>query len=179
MNSPHPSDGTGRARLQPSLPSPEGSAGASPYQARGKPAQGVHIFSGQPTIVFVTVCTKDRSRWLACDEAQRLLLDAWRQAEDWLVGSFVLMPDHLHLFAAPRDLQFTIERWIAFWKSRFSKSHHHADWLWQAHSFHHRLRREESYSQKWLCAQENPVRAGLAGKIGEWPYQGTIHELRW
>ncbi len=45
--------------------------------------------------------------------------------------------------------------------------------------FHHRLRREESYAQKWVYAQENPVRAGLTERVGMWPYQGTVHELRW
>jgi hypothetical protein len=85
----------------------------------------------------------------------------------------------LHLFAAPRDLSFTVERWVAFWKSQFSKAHGHEDWIWQAHAFHHRLRHDESYSQKWLYVQENPVRAGLVKEIGQWPYQGTIHELRW
>ena len=146
---------------------------------RRKPAQGVHIDFNQPTIVFVTACTKDRKRWLACEEAHRLLVDAWRRADARLAGNYVLMPDHLHLFAAPRDLHFTIERWITFWKSQFSKSHSHADWFWQTSAFHHRLRRDESYSQKWLYVQENPVRAGLTKEIGQWPYQGTIHELRW
>ena len=157
----------------------QSSAGASPYHTRQKPAQGVHIYSGQPTIVFVTACTKDRVPWLACDEAHRLLADVWRRADAWLVGNYVLMPDHLHLFAAPRDLHFTIERWMTFWKSQFSKLHRHADWVWQTSAFHHRLRRDENYSQKWLYVQENPVRAGLAKEIGQWPYQGTIHELRW
>jgi REP element-mobilizing transposase RayT len=147
--------------------------------ARRKPAEGVLIDSHQPTIVFVTACTKDRAPWLACEEAHHLLTDAWRQAAAWLAGNYVLMPDHLHLFAAPRDLSFTIEQWIAYWKSQFSKAHDHADWLWQANAFHHRLRDDESYSQKWLYVQENPVRAGLVKEIGQWPYQGTIHELRW
>ena len=211
------------AQQNPNGSAGNGSAGASPYhassyQSRRKPAQGVHIYSGQPTIVFVTVCTKARERWLACEEAHRLLVDIWRQADAWLVGNYVLMPDHLHLFAAPQfdswggatgsatgsaRLQpsdgsakpgsagaspylapdqkpyITIERWITFWKGRFSKSHSHAEWVWQAHSFHHRLRRDENYSQKWLYVQENPVRAGLAKDIGQWPYQGIIHELRW
>jgi putative transposase len=127
----------------------------------------------------VTVCTKDRVPWLACHEAHRLLSDIWRQADAWLVGNYVLMPDHLHLFAAPRDLHFTMDQWIMYWKSQFTKSHNHAEWLWQPHSFHHRLRQDESYSQKWLYVQENPVRAELADGVGEWPYQGTIHALRW
>lgn len=146
---------------------------------RRKPAQGVHIHLGQPSIVFLTVCTKNRAPWLACDEAHRLLADIWRKADTWLVGNYVLMPDHLHLFAAPRDLAFTIERWITFWKSHFTKRHTHTEWIWQTHAFHHRLREGENYSEKWLYVQENPARAGLVAEAGKWPYQGVIHELRW
>jgi len=109
---------------------------------------------------------------LACDEAHRLLMRIWRhEATSWLVGDFVLMPDHLHLFAALYDLALTIERWIAFWKGRFSKAHGHCEWAWQTNAFHHRLRRDENYSQKWQYGRENPVRAGLAREIGQWPYQ--------
>jgi putative transposase len=135
--------------------------------------------------VFVTACTKNRRPWLACEEAHRLLVQVWRRADTWLVGNYVLMPDHLHLFAAPRlggSLalpDFTIERWLQFWKSQFSKAHSHADWVWQTSAFHHRLRQDESYSQKWLYVQENPVRAGLASEVNTWPYQGEVYPLRW
>jgi len=195
----------GRARLLPSLPActdtarqeagPIGSPMAPARQEprptnaprptgselpnRRKPAEGVHIELGRPNFVFVTVCTKDRHPWLACEEAHRLLVQVWHQADAWLTGRYVLMPDHLHLFAAPRDLRFTIERWLQYWKSQFSKAHNHADWVWQSKAFHHRLRHDESYSQKWLYERENPVRAGLVADIEAWPYQGEVYELRW
>ena len=145
---------------------------------RRKPAEGVRIDLGQPTIVFVTVCTKDRVPWLACEEAHRLLVRVWCQAEAWWVGYYLLMPDHLHLFAAPRDLRFTVERWLTYWKSQFSKAQARADWRWQALAFHRRLRRPESYAEKWNYVRENPVRAGLVTGPEAWPYQGMIHELR-
>lgn len=133
----------------------------------------------QPTIVFVTACAKDRARWLACDEAHRILTRVWREADAWLVGRYVLMPDHLHLFAAPRDLSFTLKRWLTYWKSQFTQSHCHANWVWQASSFHHRLRREADYGDKLLYSRENPVRAGLVSDADQWPYQGAIHDLHW
>lgn len=146
---------------------------------RRKPAEGVHIELGRPNLVFVTVCTKDRHPWLACEEVHGLLVRVWRQADAWLTGRYVLMPDHLHLFAAPRDLGFTIERWLQYWKSQFSKAHPHEAWAWQANAFHHRLRHDESYSQKWLYMRENPVRAGLVREVDAWPYQGEVYALRW
>ena len=108
-----------------------------------------------------------------------MLVQVWRQAEAWQAGHFVVMPDHLHLFAAPHDLRFTVEQWLQYWKSQFSKAHSHEAWRWQAHAFHRRLRREESYTEKWNYVRENPVRAGLVTDPETWPYQGMIHALRW
>ena len=180
-----------------------GSAGASPYRVdraqvgqgtnsgivafhvhkgavgRRKPATGVRIDLGCPTVVFVTVCTKDRISWLACEEAHQHLIHVWKEARTWLVGHYVLMPDHLHLFAAPVDLQFTIERWMAYWKSQFSKGHRHLGWIWQAHGFHRRLRKDEDYTQKWHYVRENPMREGLVTDPAQWPYQGMMNVLRW
>ena len=39
----------------------------------------------------------------------------------WLVGFYLLMPDHLHLFCAPRDLTFTLDAWVTYWKTQFKK----------------------------------------------------------
>ena len=49
----------------------------------------------------------------------------------------------------------------------------------QAHSFHHRLRQNESYSEKWDYVRKNPVRAGLIADPDHWPYQGVLNELDW
>jgi len=153
----------------------------SPFEEPGrrKPPQGVRIDLGGPTIIFVTICTKDRVAWLACDEVHQLLRDVWLDAQAWLVGDYVLMPDHLHLFAAPRDLRFTAEKWITYWKSQFSKSHQHAHWAWQSKSVHHRLRDADGYREKWQYMRENPLRAGLVKEPDAWPYRGTIHPLIW
>jgi putative transposase len=146
---------------------------------RRKPPQGVRIDLGKPTIIFLTVCTKDRVPWLACDESHQLLRSVWEQAQAWLVGNYILMPDHLHMFAAAHDLHFTAETWITYWKSQFSKRHAHFEWRWQPSGFHHRLRQSESYTEKWNYVRENPVRAGLVNAADAWPYQGLIHPLRW
>jgi putative transposase len=146
---------------------------------RGNPAAGVHIYPGQPTIVFLTVATRHRSSWLADPLVHRLLIEDWNEAEAWIVGHYLLMPDHLHLFCAPVHLQISIERWIAFWKSVFRSKHDRADWKFQSRGWHHRLRREESYQDKWRYVQENPVRDNLVSRSCDWPYQGTIHQLPW
>jgi hypothetical protein len=87
---------------------------------RHTPAHGVKLSLAGPTIVLLTVNTKDRVPWLAQAVVHDSLREIWHETDAWLVGDYVLMPDHLHLFCAPRDLAFTLERWLAYWKSRFS-----------------------------------------------------------
>ena len=84
---------------------------------RQTPAQGVKISLAGPTIVLLTVNTKDRLRWLNQPKVQSSLDTIWRAADAWLVGYYLLMPDHLHLFCAPRNLAFTLEQWMSYWKS--------------------------------------------------------------
>src|SRR5271170_1740546 len=92
---------------------------------RKNPASGVHVQPGQPNIVLLTVTTEARTPWLANKEAHRFLRETWLAATAWLVSDYLLMPDHLHAFCAPRDLSFTIEQWITFWKRDFHRRHGH------------------------------------------------------
>jgi putative transposase len=150
-----------------------------PIPGRKTPAKGVKISLDDPTILFLTVCTKNRVPWLAQKPVQTSLEEIWRKADAWLVGYYLLMPDHLHLFCAPRDLRFTVERWITFWKREFSRAHPDEIWEWQRNAYHHRLRHAREYQEKWQYVLENPVRQGLVKDVTEWPYSGMIHQLRW
>jgi putative transposase len=144
---------------------------------RHAPAKGVRINIGEANWVFLTVCTEKRVPWLAQVSVQDVLHRIWRdQATAWLVSDYVLMPDHLHLFCAPRDLKFTVERWMAFWKDRFVRTGLNCGGF-QAGGFHHRLREEESYAQKWQYVRENPVRMGLVSRAEDWRFFGRVHEI--
>jgi putative transposase len=158
-----------------------GVMGEIPFRepVRRTPAKGVHVSLAGPNWVFLTVCTAQRERWLAEGRVQNALHQIWEQtATAWLVSDYVLMPDHLHLFCAPRDMKFSIERWIGFWKERFAKMHLETG-TFQDGGFHHRLRSDESYAEKWVYVRENPVRHGLVEKAGDWPYFGRVHEIHW
>ena len=146
---------------------------------RRTPAKGVRICLGGSNWIFLTVCTDNRERWLAQPDIQHALHDIWKNtATAWLVSDYLLMPDHLHLFCAPCDLKFTVERWIAYWKYCFARAHADVG-AFQPGGFHHRLRNGESYAQKWQYVRENPVRAGLATRPEDWPYFGRVHEIHW
>jgi REP element-mobilizing transposase RayT len=78
-------------------------------------------------IVFLTVCTKDKTPVLACDHMHRWLLHAWSLSGNWVVGRYMIMPDHIHLFCAPGTFPPTsIKKWASYWKgliSRATKGH--------------------------------------------------------
>jgi putative transposase len=143
------------------------------------PAPGVHIQAGQSNIVLLTVTTEKRGAWLANGGAHELLHQTWSEAKAWLVGDYLLMPDHLHAFVAPLDLQFSIETWISYWKREFSRKHKRDQWRFQSRGWHHRLRDGENHWAKWRYVQENPVRKGLVQNIEDWPYKGRVFDLMW
>src|SRR5262245_16384130 len=132
---------------------------------RHTPALGAHIFLGQPNIFFVTVNAKDAVPWMANATVQNSLADIWStEATAWLVGYYLVMPDHIHLFCTPRDLHFGIDQWVEFWKSRFSRRHVEQPWCWQRNSFHHRIRTRIEYEDKLTYVRENPLRKQLVAQ---------------
>ena len=152
------------------------------YREAGRriPPQGVVRVPGEPTILFVTVCAARPANWLATTAVHESLVSLWKSADAWVVGYYLLMPDHIHLFCAPRDPRFTVDRWIAYWKSQFSRRHMNPDWVWQRSAFHRRLRTPEEYLQKLAYVRENPFRRKLVSAPDEpWAYSGVLHDLRW
>ena len=77
------------------------STDGNPEIMRKHPAHGVFMPGGKPIIVFLTVCTKGRHPWLATPEIHAHLRSVWIGADAWFVGRYVVMPDHIHLFASP------------------------------------------------------------------------------
>jgi len=165
-----------------------GSAGASPSQSmndfavRKHPVHGIQETKDGPTIIFLTVCTQNRERWLATEENHRLLISIWNDASAWVVGRYVLMPDHLHLFAAVGKTYRPLENWVRYWKSMFTKRSGGRDAFsgrWQSDHWDTRLRSWQSYDQKWEYAKNNPVRHGLVSHSEDWPFQGEVYRLSW
>jgi putative transposase len=93
------------------------------------------------------------------------------------VGRYVLMPDHVHLFAS-NGAALTLSEWIRLLKRALSKELPSASPPhWQRGFFDHLIRQRESYAAKWLYIRNNPVRAGLVQDPEAWPYQGEIIPL--
>jgi len=108
-----------------------------------------------------------------------LLRDIWHESNAWMVGRYVIMPDHIHFFAAETDGDIPYENWIRYWKSIFSKRHQVSDHRWQSDHWDRRIRSEAAYEEKWAYVRENSIRKGLVTSPDDWPYQGEIYELPW
>jgi putative transposase len=144
------------------------------FPKRKYPRKGVLESETHPTFVFLTVCTATRSCWLADHTVHEVLRSVWRLATYWKVGPYILMPDHLHLFAWPGILHADFDAWVRYWKSQFSNAIDNQSRRWQETCLHHRLRSCESSESKRLYMLNNPVRAGLVVRSEDWPYQGEI-----
>lgn len=133
-------------------------------------------------IVFLTICTKGRRPLLARPEAHANLLSAWNRASHWLVGRYVILPDHLHLFCAPGVLPpHPLKLWVAYWQNLVTRAWPQAKEkpIWQKSYWDRQLRTGDSYEEKWRYVCENPVRHKLARNSREWPYLGELNTLHW
>ena len=135
-------------------------------------------------IVFLTVVTYARRRLLATGFAHQLLHGIWQRsasANGWLVGDYILMPDHVHLFARPATEADTLSTWVKMWKSVSSRQLKQSEGvstsIWQEDYFDRFLRSNESYEEKWRYVHDNPVRAGLVTDANSWRYCGRIFDL--
>ncbi|CAN5631858.1 hypothetical protein BH20VER1_BH20VER1_28210 [soil metagenome] len=176
-------------------PAPSGRGGATAPTAPGGAVRGglrrpyrhlphVPAFADSP-IVFLTTCTHRRRPVLAHADCLEVLRGLWERSADhdgWWVGHFILMPDHVHLFARPAREARPLASWVQMWKGVSSRKISAAlgvkSPVWQAEYFDRFLRSSDNYSEKWDYVEQNPVRAGLVTAAADWPYQGTIHDLR-
>ncbi len=150
-----------------------------PDRSNKKPVHGVRFVDGQPTLIYDTVCTKHKTPWLANDEVHQQLIDVWTSADFWLVGRYVIMPDHIHLFAWATEQASEYENWVRYWKSQFTKKHQNPARVWQPDHWDTRMRSASAYEEKWNYIKQNPKRAELVVDANDWPYQGEVFELRW
>ncbi len=152
-------------------------------------------------LIFLTVCTKNRQPLLASACLHELLCAECRLSDRWLVGRYVVMPEHIHLFCAPGQYPASnVIAWAEFWKgmiARALKGHGplgtfggtasapstmpeaYPEPFWQRDVWDTQLRHGDKYSEKWEYVRHNPVRAGLAATPDEWPYQGELNVLMW
>jgi putative transposase len=144
----------------------------NPGHLKGFNYIGLHRYS-------LTFCTDRRSR-LFTDAAvvalvvQQLLRSASEQK--FSVIAYCFMPDHLHLLIEGTSDDSDAKRFIKAFKqySGYYYAQQRQGALWQRYGFEHVLRDEEVtvVVAKYILA--NPVRAGLADTIEQYPFVGSL-----
>jgi putative transposase len=157
---------------------------------KGKPPRLDRIFAGHNApLFFVTFNTHTRRPLLASSVVHEAFLEYGRRASEHGigVGRYVLMPDHVHLFVRfGLAAGLTLGSWVkglkrhldaalsAAGKEQLALPGQKLRSFWQPGFHDHLLRSDESYSEKWNYARDNPVSAGLVSAPEEWPYAGEI-----
>jgi putative transposase len=106
----------------------------------------------------------------AChDRTATVLFDTARiyhESGRWNLNLLLLMPDHLHALIGI-DGRDSLSQLIRDYKRITAKL---SGVEWQRNFFDHRLRHDESLTEKFAYVRQNPVRAGLVQTEGDWPY---------
>jgi REP element-mobilizing transposase RayT len=134
----------------------------------------------RPVILNVTVCVAGRLNVLANENAHRVVVQAWRQAEFWHVGEYVVMPDHIHFFCTPAKVDgYPVRRWIGYWKRLAGECDESLKRCFQEDCWDTQMRDLAHYEEKLSYVRQNPVRSGIVVDAQSWPYRGQVNQLVW
>jgi putative transposase len=143
----------------------------------GRPPR-ITPFTDQP-LYYITFNTHNRLSLLANEDIHARFINFASKAETKgaAIGRYVIMPDHIHLFLRCHH-SLRIGDTIRLLKRSLSASIKHTLPHWQPGFFDHIIRQGESYHEKWLYVEQNPVRAELVETADAWPFQGQVVDLR-
>ncbi|MEG2805532.1 transposase [Stenotrophomonas sp.] len=141
---------------------------ASPRLQRGR-------YSHPGFCYALTTTTHARRRWFEDAPNAELVIDTLRHLDrSGHSGTlaWVVMPDHVHWLMQLR--QGTLADCMAVFKSRSARLLNarlgRQGKLWQHGYFDHAVRTDASLRKHALYLLANPIRAGLATALGEYPY---------
>jgi putative transposase len=142
-----------------------------PHRARKTLQHEIPDWVGDGAVLFITINCKPRGQNQLAQptrvDAIERSLHHQQSSGAWWVHLLLLMPDHLHaLVSFPR--QATYRRAIQNWKRFLARQ---LGIVWQRDFFDHRLRNDDSLTEKWAYIRNNPVRKGLVSAADDWPYQ--------
>jgi REP element-mobilizing transposase RayT len=89
--------------------------------------------------------------------------------------AYVLMPNHVHLLLLPHVDLAVITRWLKGSTARRANQilSRTGQPFWQDESYDHWVRSESEMERVVRYIERNPVAAGLASSISEWPWSSA------
>ena len=173
----------------------EGERPREPLPVRRHPSKNsVRTIGSRSTILFVTVCAEGRKPIFASHDMMSMIVSAWTDADKWIVGQYMIMPNHIHFFCSPVTYPpYDFQKWIIYWKrltaqifarvngsrGRSPSQDVRSSRLWQGGCWDTQIRTGDQYKEKWEYVRNNPVRKGLVANADDWPYQGRMNVLEW
>ena len=126
------------------------------------------FFATTKTSLCRNLLQSERNAGLLVDVLRSLVAEKHCELHD-----FVVMPDHVHLLLTV-DEGMTIEKAMQLVKGRFSyrlkKDFGFSGEVWQRGFSEEQVMGRASYDAHRRYIAENPVKAGLVGSIGEYPW---------
>ncbi len=112
------------AATSAALPNTDGAALLQLPQRRHPSRNSVMAYHDNRSILlYVTVVTEKRNAILADKAVHDCIVTAWTAAADWLVGRYIIMPDHIHFFCAPATYPpLDFHQWMKRWKAQVSRT---------------------------------------------------------
>ena len=144
----------------------------NPGHLEGFSYVGLHRYS-------LTFCTDGRRRVFTDAAAVELVVQQLVRAareRKFSVIAYCFMPDHLHLLIEGSSDDSDGRRFIKAFKqySGYSYSQKRREALWQRYGFEHVLHDDETTVEVVKYILANPVRAGLAATVEEYPFVGSL-----
>jgi putative transposase len=99
----------------------------------------------------------------------------YRDAGEFAMHDFVVMPNHLHVLVSLEDGK-SIGRAVQLIKGGFSHALHQsggASTVWQPNYYEHRVRDDDEYQRIRNYIAQNPVRGGLVSQAADYPFSSA------
>jgi putative transposase len=127
----------------------------------------------------LTFCTRLRRHLFVNDDVVSLVLAQFSRGADeeyFAVTAYCFMPDQVHLLVEGTSPASDCRRFIKRSKqyAGFAYSARFGQKLWQPGGFERVLRKDEDTNTVARYIVENPVRAGIAQTVEEYPYVGSL-----
>ena len=139
------------------------------------PARRTHA----PGTYFVTSRTWESRKLFTKPPVCEIFMEAllyYRSEGEYLLHSFVLMPDHCHLLLTPGS-DATLERAVKLIKGgsahRIGQKLNFHFPVWQRGFTDHRIRDAQDYETHLQYIEQNPVKAGLVSSASEYPWSSA------
>ena len=128
---------------------------------------------------FLTLCTDGRQKLFASPALVDALLATLRETcsdHHFAISAYCFMPDHLHLLAQAESKTCDLPAFVKSFKGRAAVAARRLGIrnLWQKGYCDHVVRDSESAGEIAWYIFLNPVRAGLASTVWEWPHSGSF-----